>query len=78
MICCFSDLSQTHFRGTRGIIKKKKKKEKQAKSAWKYEICRKNVYFWKIILFSTFFRLFLNNESTGESKKQQIESGQRE
>ncbi len=65
-MCCFPDLSQTCFRGSRGIIIKIKGKtsiklHKNAKCFEKLSISKN--YFW----FPVFFQLFFNDQCTGGS-----------
>ncbi len=72
LVCCFSYLSQTHFRGSRGIILKIKSKTGQ-KLCENGKICRKIVYFWKYyILFPRLFPAAFSNECRGGSQKQLI------
>ncbi len=63
MICCFSDLFQTHFKGSKGI---KIKGKRGKKIASKYNNLREKILFLTII-FPDFF-----HEHTWGSKKQQI------
>ncbi len=58
MICCFSDLSQTHFRGTRGIIKKKKKRKNRQKVHENTKFVEKMSIFEKLFCFPHFSDFF--------------------
>ncbi len=65
MICCFSDLSRTHLKGSRGI--KIKIKGKRGKHLHENTIIWEEIFYFFKIIFS-----FPFHEHKGRSEKQQI------
>ncbi len=69
LICCFLDLSQTHFRGVMRDTNKNRRKTGKHLHAWKYKIFRINIYFLTIVFC---FQDFFNDQYKTGFAKQQI------